>query len=217
MPSASIFRWRAGRGWLVLAPASTGDPDIRALAVARASADGSLAVAVLDGDLAAGDRRLDDLEELGAPSGYLVDVLTEDDATIETHLAETSICVLESDADVLTLKSSLMGAAMRGLETAFANGAIVLAAGTPARLFGRLLIPDLDSPVDGFGWLLGAIVAPTVEDLSEQVRSTLQIYTELYAVGIGARTALALGPDGQVEIWGQRQIAVALGQNYAVR
>ncbi|MCA9905309.1 MAG: hypothetical protein KC547_15740, partial [Anaerolineae bacterium] len=184
MPSASIFSWREGRGWLVLAPASSGDPDIRALAVARASADGSLAVAVLDGDLAAGDRRLDDLEELGAPSGYLVDVLTEADDTIETRLAETSICVLESDADTLTLRSGLMGAALRGLETAFANGAIVLLAGTPALLFGRLVNSGLDMPVDGFGWLFSAIVMPAVEDLSEQVRTTLQIYTELYAVGI---------------------------------
>ena len=217
MPSASIFRWRDGRGWLVLAPGSMDDPDIRALAVARASADGSLAVAVLDGDLAAADRRLDDFEELGATAGYLVDVLTEDDETIETRLAETSIVVLESGDDLETLKSALMGAALKGLETAFANGAIILAAGAPASLFGQLVYSGQGKLIEGFGWLLDAIVMPTAEDLSAHVRHILQAHSEFFSVGIGARTALALGPDGQVEIWGHRQIGIALGQNYAVR
>ncbi|MCC6611995.1 MAG: hypothetical protein IT320_00875 [Anaerolineae bacterium] len=217
MPSASIFRWRDGRGWLVLAPGTMDDPDVRALVAARASADGSLAVAVLDGDLTAGDRRLEDFEELGATSGYLVDILTEDDETIATRLAETSIVLLESGADLRSLKSSLMGAALQGLQTAFANGAYVLAAGAPAMLFGEWAYDGQDNLIEGFGWLQDAVVMPVAQDLSAHVKSVLQTYPELFSIGIGERTALALGPDGQVEIWGQRQIGVALGQNYAVR
>ena len=172
---------------------------------------------MLDGDLAAGDRRLEDFEELGATAGYLVDILTEDDETIATRLAETSIVVLESSDDLRNLKSALMGAALRGLETAFANGAIILAAGGPAMLFGEWVYNGQDNLIEGFGWLLDAVIMPTAQDLSTHVKPVLQAYPELYAIGIGAQTALALGPDGQVEIWGQRQIAVALGQNYAVR
>ena len=31
------------------------------------------------------------------------------------------------------------------------------------------------------------------------------------ALGIGSDSALALGPDGQLEVWGEQQVDVALG------
>lgn len=215
MPSASIFRWRDGRGWLILAPGAAGDSDVRARAVQRASADGALAVATLSGDQRAADRLLDDLEEMGAPSGYIVDLLSEDDATVENRLAETSIVVIEMGSDLRQVRSALVGAAETGLRIAFANGGVILAEGLSAVMFGRWALQTNGALLEALGWLDDALIVPATPDLSTFARPVLQAHEAAYAVGIGAGTALALGPDGQVEVWGRREIAVTLGQRYS--
>jgi hypothetical protein len=194
-----------------------GDSDVRARAVQRASADGALAVATLSGDQRAADRVLDDLEEMGAPSGYIVDLLSEDDATVENRLAETSIVVIETGSDLRQVRSALVGAAESGLRIAFANGGVILAEGVSAVMFGRWALQTNGALLEALGWLDDALIVPATPDLSTFARPVLQAHEAAYAVGIGAGTALALGPDGQVEVWGRGEIAVTLGQRYSAR
>jgi len=97
MPAQTIFKWRDGRGWLTLATgqgAAQEIDDIRARALQRTSADGGVAIVFLGDDPDAGERLLDDLEDLGAPTGYVVDVIAEDDATIRERLTDASVIVI---------------------------------------------------------------------------------------------------------------------------
>src|SRR5262245_3139964 len=97
MPSRNVFHWVDGRGWLVLPGGPERAGALRARAVARAAADGGMACISVSG-VDAGEKLLDDLADLGAPSGYLVDLAAEDDQTVESRLSEGGMVIIGGGA-----------------------------------------------------------------------------------------------------------------------
>lgn len=213
MPQRNVFHWIDGRGWLILAGSADSRDDIRAMALAKAAADGGLAFVSLGGGLDAAEHVLYDLEDLGAPAGYIVDVTTEDDATVTGKLTETSVVVIEAAPTAEDARSALLGAAVEGIQAAYENGAIVLVEGQSAMVFGEWVVRQDGTLTAGLEWLAGAIVAPGVTDAGAWAREVLMTEGLAYVVGIGAGTALALGPDGELEVWGKGEVTVALGRS----
>lgn len=218
MPSQSVFHWLDGRGWLVLGgagdlPKDRDPSEIRAKTLGRASADGVAAV-VHFGGMGAGDHLLDDIEDLGAPSGYVVDIVAEDDQTVRARLSEAGIVILSGAASALEARSALRGAAIDGIRTAHQNGAIVLVEGIAAMAFGSYILTPDNQPDEGLGWVLDALIVPGAVAVGQTALPVLSAHPTAVAVGIGGGAALALGPDGEVEVWGARRISAALGSAY---
>jgi hypothetical protein len=165
----------------------------------------------LSSDPGAGDNLLDDVEDLGAPSGYVVDVAAEDDQTVQAKLIEAGVIVILTDGNAESVRSALKGAAIEGIQTAYQNGAVVLAEGACATAFGGFLVTPDGEVAPGLGWLVDALVLPGVDSAASQAKDLLAVQRSGIAVGIGIGSALALGPDGQVETWGKGQVTVALG------
>jgi hypothetical protein len=157
------------------------------------------------------------MEDLGAPSGYLVDVLAEDDATVYDRLASASIVVIEDSANAETLRNALLGAAINGIQEAYERGAVVLAEGAAAAVFGAWLMPDSGEKTDGFGWLSNTGIIPASTDMTNlpQSRALMDDQADAIIVGLGVGSALVLGPNGEVETWGRREVTVALGPAYS--
>lgn len=214
MPERNIFRWVSGRGWLVLSGGPDVNSDVRSMALARSAADGGVAYVSTGGGADTAEHALEDMEDLGAPSGYLVDVASEDDQTVIARLTEASVVVIESHGSAEAVRSSLLGAAAEGLQAAFANGAVILAEGPSAMVFGSWVVRDNGELVNGLEWVEGGLFAPGVNAAAAWARDVLTAQALAYVVGIGVGSALALGPDGQVEIWGKGDVTVALGQNF---
>jgi hypothetical protein len=215
MAQNNVLRWLDGRGWLVFCGGHDASSEVRALALGRASADGGVAyISFGSGEL--GEQALMDMEDLGAPSGYLVDVLTEDDQTIQNKLADAGIIVVESGISAAVVRSALLGAAVEGMKVAYQHGAVILAEGFSAAVFGAWITGDAASPVAGLAWFENIVVVPgiTTAEQSREVQAILSSQPAAIAVGIGLDSALALGPDGEVETWGKRQVTVTLGRNY---
>jgi len=80
--------------------------------------------------------------------------------------------------------------------------------------FGARLVEADGSISDGFSWVERALIAPNVTDIGLYARPILTAQPDTVGIGIGAGAALALGPDGQIEIWGAQRVAVALGTAY---
>ncbi len=213
MASNAILRWMDGRGWLILS--ASGDDEVRAMVLSRASADGGVAYISMGGVEA--EKTLADMEDLGASSGYLVDVMAEDDATIRQKLSEAGIIVISAEVDTLDARDGLMGSAISGIQDAFANGAVVLAEGESASVFGTWVMLDSSNIISGLDWLESALVLTGVTSVSEsyEAQTVLSAQPAAIAVGIGFGSALALGPDGEVETWGNKQVTVALGRDYS--
>ena len=217
MATSSVFRWLDGRGWLVFAGEEDCSGSVRAQALGRmAAADAIVAYIWLGGDSAVGQRALDDMEELGAPSGYLVDVLSEDDETVVSKLSDAGMIVIESMADVEQLRSALLGAAIEGIQAAFSNGAVILVEGFSIITFGAWISLSSGNFKDGLEWIQSALLLPTDSGIADinAVRTLLADEPAAIAVGIGSGSALALGPGGELELWGTQHVTVALGSFY---
>jgi hypothetical protein len=218
MASNAVFRWLDGRGWLVLAGDAADSDEIRSQALAISAADGAVAVLLTQSSDALAENLLNDIEGLGAPAGYLVDLLTEDDDSIRNQLAEAGMIVVGLESDPLVLRSGLFGAAIEGIRIAFEHGAVVLAEGAAAMVFGAWVLAADGAVQEGLGWLESALILPGTAQVSESAaaRQVLAARSAAIAVGIGAGSALALGPDGEIETWGLSEVSVALGPDFAV-
>lgn len=209
MPDFSVFRWRDGRGWLVLA----GGPqeETRAQVLARSGADGAVAVLALPDGQA--EQILADLQDLGAPAGYLVDVVAESDEELRCRIGEAGVVVISAAGDPDDVRSLLVGPALDGVEQAFQNGAIILAEGAAAQAFGAWVLSEGTAP-EGFGWLENLVIDIGPPPAGGEAVRVLELNPEGVALALADDAAIAFGPDGQVDLWGSRRVAVMLGAAY---
>jgi hypothetical protein len=220
VPQANVFQWRTGIGWLVVTGGGALDSEdnlsIVAAVLSRTVSQGPLAYVWAASDVESADRHMDLLRDLGARTGYLVDVLTEEDDELFRQLNEAGIIILGDGPRQEIVRDALVGAAMRGIEESFSRGATLCAVGASAGLIGAYAAEG-DTLVPGFGWLTNSIILPEyTPDQAERLRSAVLHVADGYGygVGLGAGAALAFGPRGEVEAWGNKAITVSLGQRY---
>jgi len=214
MAQNNVLRWQDGRGWLVLSGGVAVESEIRARVIERNTADGG--VAYISVNTPEGGTALDDMSDLGAPTGYQVDILTEDDDTILKSLSEAGIVVLEDTLSSTGLRSGLQGAALTGIQAAFERGAMILAEGNSAALFGSLVASEEGTTAIGLDWVKRGVILPQITSIAESknAQAILDAEQDAIIIGIGLGSALALGPNGEVETWGERQVTLALGRAY---
>jgi hypothetical protein len=216
MAGNNVLRWIDGRGWLVFSGGADTTGEIRGMALGRAFADGGIACVLTNSDVEAAERLLDDLEDLGGQAGYLVDLVSEDDQTIQARLAEAGFIVIGHVSNPDDLRSVLVGAAVDGMLTAFQNGAIILIEGRSISLFGAWMFHADGDPVSGLDWVNGAILLSGVTSVtaSDEGQAALNAQPGAIAIGIGSGSAVAFGPNGEVETWGKSEVTVALGREF---
>lgn len=223
MTSAGPLRWATGAGWLVLVGGGEWAQAVDISEQLLASADLSLPIAFLPTageSTAQGERLLEYFADLGGPRGYVVPVLERPDARDPENqelLAGAGMVIL-GDGDPLKLADVLPGsAALEGVAEAFVGGASVVGVGAGAAFLGQWMLAS-DSPdevgCEGCAWVGGAVVAPRFVGAAEEsdLRDALRKRPGLIGIGVPERTALALGPDGQVETWGEEEVTVVVAR-----
>jgi hypothetical protein len=212
MDDQQVLNWLRGAGWLVLSGGQHRLSDVRAQALSRITLiDGGVVYVVLDDDQV--DDLIEDMGELGAPTGYLVNILTEDDDTIRAEMQAAALIVIPGESVPDDLHSALTGAAIEGIREAFMRGAVILVEGRSITVFGQTMLLESGDLSGGLGWVANALVVPAITTVaeSEEVRRALAMQAATVAIGIAQGSALALGPDGRVETWGEKQVTIALG------
>lgn len=218
MPQANIFRWRSGRGWMVLSGGGAWDSEdittIEAQLLLRTLSQGPIVYLWAAGDIETADAHMDSLRDLGARTGYLADILTEEDDVLFKQISEAGVIILGDGPNQTLLGEALSGVVLRGIDEAMSQGATVYAVGASAALLGMYQVADGELAA-GLDWLKQAIIVPGFHpDDSESLRQWVFAYPEGYGLGLGDGAALALGPEGEVEVWGSAQITVLLGSKY---
>jgi hypothetical protein len=218
MPQVNIFRWRPGNGWLVLCgggPLGSDDMlSVEAKMLSHTVSQGPVAYIWAASDVEAADRHMESLRDLGARTGYLVDILTEEDDLLFRHLNEAGVIILGDGPQTETLRQALVGAALRGMEDAFSRGATIYTVGQSSALFGSYAV-DNDALISGFNWLAHSIIMPTyTPPETDGLRGWVRQVPNGYGLGLGQGAALALGPTGEVEVWGSAAITVSLGRGF---
>lgn len=166
------------------------------------------------GDIETADRDMDALRELGARTGFLVDILTEDDDSLRTQLREAGVIILGDGPDTQRLRDALPGIVIESIESAFERGATVYGIGQSASVLGAYGITS-NQLLEGMQWLSGAaIMARFAPEDADLLRDWVQESTAGYGLGLGEGAALAFGPRGELEVWGNQAITVSLGEEY---
>lgn len=86
-------------------------------------------------------------------------------------------------------------------------GAVVLVEGRSAEAIGEII--EAEVPTAGSGWLRRAIIQSHFAEGT--VCRVLIKRPTMYRLGLGEHAALALGPHGEVEVWGEPAPTVTLG------
>lgn len=213
MPTRGLLTWLDGRGWLVLSGGeSDASSEIRAQALSRAPSGGAIYIS-LAGD--EGESLQEDLEDLGAPAGYVLD-LSEDRESLLKQMSEVGIIVVEGGESLDDVYDTLAGVPLEGLRKAYEEGAIILLEGMAVNLLGKWAMTDEGEILEGVDWVTNAFLEPGVSSIEDSpaIQTILNEREEAVGVAIGLGSALALGGSGELEAWGEEQVVVALGRGY---
>lgn len=121
----------------------------------------------------------------------------------------------DPDCWLKTLGSAAMG---RWVSDRLDDGSAVFATGAAAAVLGSHVFDDEADPVGdtGLGWLTGAVLLPGILDPADcpGVRQYLSKTVHSYALGLPEGTAVAIGPQGQIEVWTGEPPKIVLGRGW---
>lgn len=206
------LRWIEGKGWLVFSGGASSE--IRSQVLTRAEADGAVAYVSLSEDR--GDALMEDMDDLGAPTGYLVDLTQDRGEGLKRHIEEASVIVIEVGSSLEPLLQTLDDDTKAVLRGAYEQGSVILIEGLAINAFGRWVVDDDGGIVEGLNWLEDVFLEPSVTSAEESraVQDIMQVYAQAIAIEIAEESAIAFGGDGRVELWGEQQVTISLGRQY---
>jgi hypothetical protein len=100
---------------------------------------------------------------------------------------------------------------------AISAGTMLFAMDGAASALGYWVVEeDTQEPLEGLNWLTGSVILPWLEDPANSplVRQLLSRVEPLYALGLSGGRILALGAEGQVELWGKAAPTLLLGSGW---
>ncbi len=203
--------WPESNGWLVLSARPDALSEIRSQALARCNAGGAIAYISFATDR--GDALIDDMAELGAPAGYLVDLEDSDNNAIHERLSNAGMVVIEAGNDIERMKRLMTHTVMHAMKESLEYGALVLLEGLASSLAGSSLIDASGEICAGLKMVENAAILTEVGSIaeSEAAQRILLTQPEMVCIAIERGAALALGPGGQVETWGESAVTFSLG------
>jgi cyanophycinase len=224
MTQKGPLRWLSGAGWLVLGgggnweESETAEMDDRALALA----DFTLPVVYLPtaaGSLDQGEALIEYYADMGGPNGYVVPILdpmAARDPVNVGRIADAGLVYI-GDGDALQLTQVLwQSPALDAIVQVFSRGAVIIGAGAGAAALGAWVMGEVEGAAGGpgWGWLPDVVVAPGFSGAENMpiLRAVLRTQQGLHGFGIPRGSALALGPRGEVETWGEGDITFVLAQ-----
>jgi len=207
-PPQSFFMRPQGRGWLILC-GGPADDAIAARAAALVQQAGQLVV--LAPSTKAREVAEARLAECSAVCGLPGETVILGSPRGEEFLGEAAMIILPDTVSAGELAKTFEESGFgEGLLLALEDGAVVLAEGRSSEALGEVIeAEDLGA---GCGWLRRAVV----QSHYEAGMACLAILKRptLYRLGLGEHAALALGPQGQVEVWGEPAPTLTLGAEW---
>ncbi len=204
-PPQSFFVRPAGGGWLILSGGSADDAVLARVAALIQQAGPLVVLAPSPSDREAAEARL---IESSTVCGIPGEILTLGGMNTDERLGEASLVVLPDVVDARDMVAALEDSGSGEVLLATLDaGAVILAEGRSAEALGEVV--EADPPAAGGGWLRQAVIqSGFVEGTACQVLGKRPM---LFRLGLGEHAALALGPQGEVEVWGEPAPTVTLG------
>jgi cyanophycinase-like exopeptidase len=161
---------------------------------------------------------LDYYVDLGGPHGYVVPIFDAASAQLMENcrlLEEAGLIYVADGPDPLTLVRALRESpALRAMARAFEEAAVIFGMGAGAAALGAWVEDPgtRDRAEPGLDWLPNVIVTPRFEgaESAHRLRHLLDLKPNCLGLGVPERTALGLGPSGEVENVGPGQVTAVV-------
>lgn len=225
MPQQGPLRWLDGEGWLVLLGGGDwrrGETDqVDAQLLSVANLDRPMVVLIAEGSRAEAEQILDHYTLLGGPGGEAFSLAELTRMQLET----TQFITLIQEAGILYLGGQHLLPLVNNLHNSQAlryivegystyQGLTLIGAGAGAAALGHwaFTAQPPHQQAMGLGFVMSAVVVPHFKgtENSPILRALPQIGEALLGLGVPDGTALALGPQGQVETWGEGTVTAVL-------
>ncbi len=214
--------FRPARGWLVLLGGSSGTwpptEPIDCAAIAHMP-NGPIAFVPAAGcppDY--GESFLQTYARLGARDGYVVPVHDEASARDPANVAllERAGLVYFGGGDTTRLLAAMTNTpALDAITSAYEAGAVVVGMSAGAIALATYGLSLNFGVLEGWGWLPNALVSVHhTPARDEALARAHRDRPETIAIALPEHTALAVGPDGEVEEWGEPGITMTPGAGY---
>ena len=210
MSTATPFSWLDTNGWLVLSGKPDALGEIRARALSRYDGSSAIAYISLAADL--GDALMDDMAELGAPAGYLVDLAENDNNDIYERLSAAGMIVIEADRHAEALGRLISQTVISALKSALDRGALILFEGAAVSIAGERRLNAQGEWTAGLNFIQNALIWPSADCDEEDalLRAEHGAPLDMPVMALARGAALALGPDRQIETWGEGEVTISL-------
>lgn len=211
MREMAPFKWLTTGGWIVLSGPANARSEIRARALSRALAGGAIAYISLSDDM--GDALMDDMAELGATTGYLVDLQEQDNNEVYERLSTATMIALQAEGAADLLLQLLRRTAVHAMREVLSRGGLILFEGDAASVAGEHVFDQSGEVVSGLSFVKGALITADAASIAESgsLRAARLQLPQATFIGLASGSALVLGPDGHIETWGERQVTISLG------
>ena len=225
MPQQGPLQWSDGEGWLVLLGGGDwahGETDIvDAQLLSLANLDRPMAVLLSDGAREDAEAILEHYTLLGGPGGEAFTLAEMTRSQLEapkflTLLEEAGILYLGGENPLPLVRNLYGTTALERISRGFSTlqGLTLIGSGGGAVALGTWAIGPAPQylQAQGLGLLQNAVVVPhfTRTEDSVVLRGLSQLGSGLLGLGIPDGTALAFGPQGQVETWGTGQVTAVV-------
>lgn len=161
---------------------------------------------------------LDDLEMLLSVDVQRFTVGAVPDEEIQARLSAGGFLMLVGGSAGVWIET-LESAGLRAQpKIALGKGRLLLAAGGAAAALGSWVqVKGEDTLHDGIGWIQGAVVLPDVESPAKEsgMQEWLKRMNKSYAIGLPHGAVFALGPEGEMEVWGEVPPVLSLGAGWS--
>ncbi len=211
MPEGLPLSWVESSGWIVLSGSVDPRSENRALALSRQFVDGPIAYISFSDDM--GDALMDDMLELGAPAGYLVDWDERDNNEIYERLSPAGMVVISADSASAGLGQIVSHTVAHALKEALRRGAVILFEGAAAAAAGEYRLAEDGGIASGLKLVGNALILPSVCSIAESASASAARgkLPEAIFIALEAGGALTLGPERHIETWGDGRVTIGLG------
>lgn len=225
MPQQGPLQWLDGEGWLVLLGGGDvvrGETDgVDAQLLSLANLDRPMVVLLSDGTHEDAEAILEHYTLFGGPGGEAFTLAEMTRAELENPrflslLDEAGILYLGGENPLPLVRNvhgtTALAHILRGFSTL--QALIIVGSGAGASALGMWAAGPAPQflQVQGWGLVQNAVIVPhfTRTEDSVVLRCLAQLGPGLLGLGIPDGTALAFGPQGQVETWGAGQVTAVV-------
>lgn len=210
MSTAAPFTWLDSNGWLVLSGMPDALGEIRAQALSRCAGASDIAYISLAADL--GDALIDDMAELGAPSGYLVELDHSDNNEVYERLSAAGMIVIQADRNAEELEALISQTVVSALKAALERGALILFEGAAVSIAAQRRLNAKGEWTAGLNFIQNALISPSAACDADGAwrRPEYDALPDVPVMTFAPGAALALGPARQIETWGDGEVTISL-------